>query len=319
MIRQDYWNIRPHTQRKLDILDSYLHSWCDIIFAYYRKNPKWEAWKTPYYIDCFSGRGMYHKDSNRDFVKGSPIVAIEKLITKKKQLKEKYGIDIFPKARLIEFNESWSKELEKFVSPYMTEIDIKVFNKDFNSVIQELVNETGFSPTFFFVDAGGIKELKKESVDFIVRKKGARDVLLNYVVDGPKRIGGLGRSLINGSYKGKKVDGAIKTIERLQDFTGMDIGKYLEQTKNENKEALFAYVQNVLHSNNKIKDTSDRLTTVVYDMKDLNRQRLVYYLLFSSRKSVATEIMKSIFRESKASENNQASLFGSNIIEIGDL
>lgn len=319
MIKQDYWNIRPHTQRKLDILDRYLHSWCDIIFAYYRRNLKWEAWKTPYYIDCFSGRGMYHKDDKLDSVKGSPIIAIEKLIEKKRQLKAKYQLDIFPKVRLIEFVEPWAKELDKFVTPYKAELDIKVFNKDFNFAIKDLVNETGFSPTFFFVDAGGIKELKKESVDYIVRKKGARDVLLNYVVDGPKRIGGLGKSLINGSYKGKRIDGAIKTIEQLQDFTGMDIGKYLEQTKNENKDALYAYVQNVLHSNNQIKDPSDRLTTVVYDMKDLSRQRLVYYLLFSSRKSVATDIMKSIFKESKANENNQGSLFDSHIIEIKDL
>lgn len=315
MIRQGYWDIRPHTERKLDILDRYLNSWCDIIFAYYRKN-KWEAWKTPFYIDCFSGRGMYHKEAKLDSIKGSPIIAIEKLIEKKKLLKEKHQLDIFPKVRLIESVEQWAAELDKFVTPYKSELDIKVHNKDFNLVIKELVQETGFSPTFFFVDAGGIKELKKESVDHIVTKKGARDILLNYVVDGPKRIGGLGKSLINGTYKGKRIEGAIKTIEQLQDFTGMEIGKYLEQTNNENKDALYSYVQNVLHSNNKIKDPSDRLTTVVYDMKDLNRQRLIYYLLFSSRKVAATNIMKSIFKESKASENNQHSLFDNNVIEI---
>lgn len=319
MIKQDYWNIRPHTERKLDILDRYLDSWCDIIFAYYRKNLKWTAWKTPFYIDCFSGRGMYHKDSNHDSVKGSPIIAIETLIAKKKLLKDKYQIDIQPKVRLIEFVEEWAKELDQFVTPYKSELDIKIYNADFNSVIREIVAETGFSPAFFFVDAGGIKELKKESVDQIVTKKGARDVLLNYVVDGPKRIGGLGKSLLNGSYKGKRIEGAIKTIEQLEDFTGMDIGKYLVETGNENKDALYSYVQNVLHSNNKINDPADRLTTVVYDMKDLNRQRLVYYLLFSSRKSVATEIMKSIFKESKISENSQTSLFGPNVIEIKDL
>jgi three-Cys-motif partner protein len=316
MIKPDYWNIRPHTERKLDILDKYLTSWCDIIFSYYKRNPKWTAWKTPFYIDCFSGRGMYHKGDSLNSVKGSPIVAIEKFIEKSKFMREKYKFDITPKIRLIEFVEEWYKELDNFVDPYRKHIDIKIYNSDFNTVIGEIVNETGFSPTFFFVDAGGIKELKKSSVEQIVSKKGARDILLNYVVDGPKRIGGLGKSLLNGSYKGKRIDGAIKTIEQLQDFTGMDISKYLEETNNENKDALYSYVQNVLHSNNKIKDDADKLTTVVYDMKDLSRQRLVYYLLFSSRKNVATDIMKSIFKESKRTENQQTSLFGPNVLEI---
>lgn len=237
---------------------------------------------------------------------------------KKEQLQTKFQLPIYPKVRLVEFVDEWANELESFITPYKRYLDIKVYKSDFNAIIETIVLETGFSPAFFFVDAGGIKELKRESVEKIVTKKGARDILLNYVVDGPKRIGGLGKSLINGSYKGKRVEGAIKTIEQLEDFTGMDIGKYLEQTGNENRDALINYVQSVLHSNNKIKEPSDRLTTVVYDMKDLERQRLVYYLLFSSRKSVATEIMKSIFKDSKNNEHQQMSLFGPNIVEIKD-
>jgi three-Cys-motif partner protein len=318
MIKSDYWNIKPHTERKLEILHNYLEAWCDIIFAYYRDNPNWTAWKTPFYIDCFSGRGMYHKGGNLNSVKGSPVIAIEKLIEKKEFLKNKFGIEISPKVRLIEYVPNWASELSEFVKPYKHQIDIKIYNADFNVAINEIVLETGFSPTFFFVDAGGIRELKKESVEKIVTKKGARDILLNYVVDGPKRIGGLGKSIINGTYRGKRIEGAIKTIEQLEDFAGMDIIKYLEETGNENKEALFNYVKNVLHSNNHVKNINDRLTTVVYDMKDIERQRLVYYLLFSSRKSVAMRIMKNIFNQSKHKESSQSSLFDPSSIEIKD-
>ena len=84
MIRSDYWNIKPHTERKLVILEKYLNAWSDILFKYYSQNPTWKNWSTPYYIDCFSGRGMYHKNDKLDSVKGSPIIAIEKLIEKKK-------------------------------------------------------------------------------------------------------------------------------------------------------------------------------------------------------------------------------------------
>ncbi len=318
MIRSDYWNIKPHTHRKLEILDKYLNSWSDIIFTYYRKNPKWITWKTPFYVDCFSGRGKYHKDENRDCIDGSPIIAIKKLIEKKELFEVKFGLKIFPKVRLIEYNQELAKELAEFVKPYKEKIDIEIKPNDFNQVIEEIVIETGFSPTFFFVDAGGIKELKKESVDKIVKKKGARDILLNYVVDGPKRIGGLGKSILNGNYKGKRLDGAFKTIEQLEDFTGMEIANFLSETNNENRDALIAYVQNVLHANNHIKDEKDRLTTIVYDMKDLARQKLIYYLLFSSRKAVATDIMKSIFKESKKNESQQTSLWGPDVLHIND-
>lgn len=316
MIRKDYWEIKPHTERKLEILDKYLNAWCNIIFSLYVKNQKWNAWQTPYYIDCFSGRGMYHKNGEKDSVKGSPIIAIEKFIEKKKYYLEKHSVNINPKIRLIEFDLTFASELEKFVEPYKSEIDIQVINDDFNKAIGSIISETDWSPAFFFVDAGGVKELKAESVEQIVSKNGARDILLNYVVDGQIRIGGLAKSIFEGNYKGKRLPGAFKTIERLEDFTGMSIYDFLEETNNDYKEALVNYVQNVLHANNKLVKEKDRLQTIVYDMKDLKRQKLVYYLLFSSRKNIATDIMKTIFKESKKKESNQTSLFDIPIKEI---
>ncbi len=316
MIKPDYWNIKPHTERKLEILDKYLSAWCDIIFKYYQKNTAWTAWETPYFVDCFSGRGMYHKNGELNSVKGSPIIAIEKLIEKKNVFEKKYSVKIKPKIRLIEFSPEYAAELNDFVTPFKKQIDIKVLCGDFNELISDVVNETGYSPTFFFVDAGGIKELKKDSVEKIVTKKGPRDILLNYIVDGQTRIGGLAQSIFDGTYKGRKLDGAFKTIERLEDFTGMEIAKFLEETNNDYRNALLMYVENVLHANNKVIDKKNRLQTIVYDMKDTKRQKLVYYLLFSSRKNVATDVMKSIFKDSKKKETDQTSLFDPEIREI---
>lgn len=316
MIKPNYWDIKPHTERKLEILDKYLNAWCDIIFKYYQKNPTWEAWKTPYFVDCFSGRGMYHKNGKFNSIKGSPIVAIEKFIEKKIVFEEKYSTAIKPRVRLIEYVPEYAKELETFVAPYTSQIDIKVLEGDFNDLIGGVVKDTGYSPAFFFVDAGGIKELRKESVEKIVTKNGARDILLNYVVDGQIRIGGLAQSIFDGTYRGNRIEGAFKTIERLEDFTGMEIAKFLEETNNDYKDALASYVTNVLHANNKVKKATDRLQTIVYDMKDTKRQKLVYYLLFSTRKSVASDVMKSIFKDTKKKETNQISLFDPEIWEI---
>jgi three-Cys-motif partner protein len=145
MIKPDYWNIKPHTERKLQILDKYLNAWCDIIFKYYHKNPEWTAWQTPFFVDCFSGRGMYHKDGKLDSVKGSPLIAIEKFIEKKKLFEQKFKVIIKPKIKLIEFVPEYAKELELFTEKYSNEIDIKVLNGDFNDLIGKVVNETGYS------------------------------------------------------------------------------------------------------------------------------------------------------------------------------
>jgi len=316
MIRSDYWQIKPHTERKLVILDKYLAAWCDIIFKYYYLNLNWKAWSTPYFVDCFSGRGMYHKDGKLNSVNGSPIIAIERFIEKKAAFEAKYQKSITPKIRLIEYNTEFAKELEEFVKPYKSQLDIKVFCDDFNTIIEGIVSETGYSPAFFFVDAGGIKELKGESVEKIVMKSGPRDILLNYIVDGPSRIGGLAQKIVEGKYKGKRLAGAIKTIQTLEDFHNMEIARYLDETNNDCKDALIAYIENVLHANNKVKSITDRLQTVVYDMKDTQRQRLIYYLIFSSRKEVATKVMKSIFKDSKNTESNQRSLFDPDFMEF---
>lgn len=318
MIRKVYWNIKPHTERKLDIYSKYLNAWATIIFAQFGKLQSAAAWQTPFVVDCFAGRGMYHKGGKDDQVKGSPLIACEVLLERKRVFEEKAKIRILPRIRLIEYDKTSYESLRKFIEPFAGLLDIKLYNEDFNNVIGDIVAESGYSPAFFFVDAGGIKELKSESVETIVSKKGARDILLNYIVDGPTRIGGLAKSVFDGTYKGKDYEKAFKTIEQLEDFTGTSIYDYLEETNNEYKEALVSYVRNVIHANNRVARKDDKLSTIVYDMKDISRQRLVYYLLFSSRKKVASDIMKQIFRDVKGKESAQQSLFGPNIQEITD-
>jgi three-Cys-motif partner protein len=316
MINSSYWHIKPHTERKLEILTKYLNAWCDIIFGQYQRHPDWKTWQTPFFVDCFSGRGMYHKDNQSDSVKGSPIIAIEKFIDKKNLLFEKHKLRIYPKCRFVESKEEYFNDLQQFIEPYRSEIDIKVIHADFNNAIRNIVNETGSSPTLFFVDPGGIKELKKESVEAIVQKRGARDILLNYVVDGQIRVGGLGKHLIGGTYKGNNYEGAYKTIESLQDFIGMGIEEFLDCTDNDYIEALYTYVSNVLHANNKLQIKENQLQTIVFDMKDRKRNKLAYFLLFSTRKSVAKSIMKDIFKESKKKESNQMTIFDVEFPEI---
>lgn len=68
MKREDLWDItnKEQTQLKLDILEKYLKQWALIIG---------ETFSSGYYIDCFAGRGKYHKDGIKNSVLGSPLIA----------------------------------------------------------------------------------------------------------------------------------------------------------------------------------------------------------------------------------------------------
>lgn len=315
MINKDYWDLtdNPHTELKLEMLNKYLFAWADILLAQYQRNPDWKEWSTLYYIDCFCGRGMYHKDGNQDCIKGSPIVALEIAKEKQRVYKEKHNLDIKIKCVFIDSNKKSIQDLTEFCKQYDGIVEYEIICNDFNQVIEGVVKNTGYSPAFFFVDAGGISELKKESVNKIISKKGARDIMVNYVVGGTRRVGGLAKSIFDGRYKGKNIDKEFKIINSLTDFAGMDVLKHLDKLDKGQRDLLVKYVENVLECNNGIVKPNDRLETIAYDMKHPDRADVIYYLLFSSRKQVAIKVMKRIFKDAKKVDyDGQISMFESN-------
>ncbi len=313
MIGKDYWDLtdNPHTELKLEMLNKYLFAWADILLAQYKRN-LWKDWATLYYIDCFCGRGKYHKNGKNDCINGSPLIALENALIKQTHYKEKHNIDIKIKCIFIDSDKKSIRELTEFCKAYEGKVDYEIISGDFNSVIGDVVNKTGLSPAFFFVDAGGISELKKDSVAKIISKRGARDIMVNYVVGGTRRVGGLAKSIFDGRYKGKNIDKEFKIINSLTDFAGMDILKHLDKLDKLQKDLLVRYVENVLEANNSITRLDDRLETIAYDMKHPDKADVIYYLLFSSRKQVALKVMKRIFKDAKKVDyNGQVGLFDS--------
>lgn len=124
--------------------------------------------------------------------------------------------------------------------------------------------------------------------------------MLNYIIGGPRRIGGLAKSIFDGSYKGKNIEKDFKTIKTYQDFSGIEALEFLSQK--EDRDALELYVKNVIEANNELLADKDKLETIAYDMKHPDKADNIYYLLFSSRKNVAIQIMKQIFSEAKKTD-----------------
>lgn len=286
---KDYWDLtnRPYTKLKLRILKEYLCFWAQIFFSQASKNKTWKNWQNIYYIDCFAGRGKYHNNKQQNIINGSPLIALECALGFQKNQKYK-GIKMH--CIFIESVKKHSDDLEKFCESYKKKIDFKIYKqKDFNDVLPEIINKINYHPAFFFIDPDGIKELKKKSLEKIINRKGATDILLNYIKGGVERITGLTKKEIPNILKQDISDKNIKTIKRLTDFYGLSIFKNLNKTE---IERLKEWTNSLLISSNLKK-------VAVFDMPYLHKSDNIYYLLFASRKAVAQKVILSIFKKAK--------------------
>ena len=289
MAKNDFWNLscRPYTQLKLKILKEYLDFWARVFFSQASKHKNWREYQDIYYIDCFAGRGKYHCNGQKDVIDGSPLIALKCASEFQKNPKYK---DVKMHCVFVEKYKKISQDLEKFCEPYKEKVDFEIYKeKDFNSVIQNIIDKINYHPTFFFIDPDGIKELKKGSLEKIVNRKGATDILLNYIKGGVERIAGLAKKKIPEILNQKVSAKDIKTIKCLTDFYGLGIFNKLNATE---KQRLKEWTNSLLQS-------SSLKEIAVFDMPYLHKSDNIYYLLFASRKPVAKKVILSIFKKAK--------------------
>ena len=301
MINKKYWDLtnRPHTKLKLEIYKKYLKSWCTIF-----KKQKWA--EEIFIIDCFAGRGNYDLKNEKGNVDGSPLIAVkiakefqEKFNAQKQKNKQCFKI----RCIFIENNKKNIDYLSNLLKPYFTDIDIKIIKGDFNNVIKNVINNIGNKPALFFVDPFGIKTLKKDSVQSIILKKGAKDILLNYIQEGVERIEGLAKKRFT-EHKELTMK-EIKTIKNLYDFMG-----HLKCIGKNEKVILKMYVEEVLKGNNVNVKNKDRLDVIAFGMPYPHKRDVIYYLLFASRNKAAINIVRNVYASCKKTNfNAQQSLF----------
>ena len=291
MTKNDYWDLtyRPYSRLKLNILREYLWVWAKIFFSTATKHRDWNAYQEVYYVDCFAGRGRHHFNGQQDIIDGSPLIALKCALNFQGKYK---GVRM--KCIFIELNKNSSYELEKFCEIYKGKVEFELYKqKDFNNVITGILNKINYHPTFFFIDPDGIKEIQKQSIEEIVNRKGATDILFNYIKGGVERITGITKSkivdILNKKIPLKKAQKYLKTIKRLTDFYGLTIFNKLNTSE---KERLKEWTNLILKS-------STLKEVAVFDMPYRHKSDPIYYLLFASRKPVAKKVILSIFKKAK--------------------
>ena len=296
MVR-DTWEItdKPHTRTKLKILRKVFNMWLTVWGG--AKQQQWVG-KEWYVLDLFAGRGWHTGNYKR--VSGSPLIFLEEIFLRRENLKKyKIKVKLFFVEKKKSYYEELHKEINKFKEQYLEindVVDINLYHGDCNevvsSIIRHLHNSSNY-PLFIFVDPWGL-QIKKETLNGLIDLNNPKDIMLNYILEGVRRVGGV----VKKAYRGGKLNiKEIKAVESFEDFIGEDIniiGK-------DDIKILDEYVRVFRNKG---------LNIVGYDMPYPDRKDVLYYLLFASKKASITNIVKDIYFRERQGSGSQKGLFG---------
>lgn len=276
------WDIsnRPSTKTKLEVLEKVFDIWLTIWNKQDWVSNEW------YIVDLFAGRGKYADEG--DEVNGSPLIFLDKISQRIGNLRQELKIKLF----FIEKNKNNFNFLKANVGRFIDEnpqirnkVEIEYFNNDCNVVIEDILSQVinnNKHPLFVLIDPTGL-QVKKPTIKKIVNLQNPKDIMFNYVLEGVRRTSGVAR-------KEHRREGLsireIKTIETLQKFIGEDVNVIDKSDIETLKEYCSIF-------------TSKNLGVVVYDVKYPDREDILYYLLFASRKLSITNIVKDIYAKQK--------------------
>jgi len=292
------WDItnRPHTQNKLEIINAIFKTWLTIWCAPGRQSWISNEW---YIMDLFAGTGVYY--NNNKEVDGSAIILLNNIWIKKNLLiKNNIKIKLF----LTEITKQNFEYLEGRVKKFLEEhdelkqiVEVISYQTDCNIAIDEIISKhiknNIKNPLFVLIDPCGL-QIKKETIKKIVDLNNRKDLLLNYIIEGVRRVGGVFKKGESGTILNEK---EIKTIATLKEFFGED----LNAIDKDDRKGLEAYVKTLVEK---------ELTVVRYDMPYPDKKGVLYYLLFASKKPKVTDVIRDIYCRQKKKSNPQEGLFG---------
>jgi len=291
------WDIsnKPHTKTKLEILRKVFDMWLTVWNS--EKQQKWVN-KEWYVMDLFAGIGIYFDNKNK--VTGSSLTFLENILNQKAKL-EKNGIKI--KLFLVEIKKQNFDNLKKEVEGFLTShketkniVEVYFYQEDCNTAINDIlkkINNSYKNPLFVLIDPFGL-QIKKETINKIANLENSKDILLNYILEGVRRVGGVYKKGQKGGVLNKK---EITTVKTFKDFMGEDI-KIISKS---DEELLEQYVSVLAEKG---------LNIVGYDMPYPDRNDILYYLLFASKKVKVTKIVQDIYYRQKRKQVSQDTLFG---------
>jgi len=290
--KTEKWDItnKPHTKTKIELLNTYIHSWFIIWLKQYEKYPQWLGRKL-IIIDLFAGSGKYYyKNSEID---GSPLIFLKKAYENIEQISE-YGLRV--EFYFVEKDNTNYQCLQYNIDEFINKnninqniFNIHLFNSDCHDIYkQKILSQIDFpkpSPMFLFIDPYGIKIKNSLIVDFI-KIKHKKDILFNFMTMGVQRVKGAVSSIHHNP---------LKTKTTLQDFLGQ---KDLDLSKDMNQ-ILKHFAQTTFSGKN--------FKVIVYDMPYPKKKGVLYHLLLATKNENIINVAEKLFLKIK--KKKQPTLF----------
>jgi three-Cys-motif partner protein len=165
--------VRDWSARKHAILKDYLPTFCTAL-------SRRAAGEIIWYVDGYAGAGVYKDSSNPNDhgEPGSPVLAAQET------QKLRYNI----RCLNVEEDQDNFESLQRETSLFL---HVENIHADFNDVIDDVLQRVQNSPSFFFLDPFGIKDLPMEGlIDRIALRTKQTDVLLRYATETVRRVAG---------------------------------------------------------------------------------------------------------------------------------
>jgi len=287
---------KESTKTKLHLIESVFKVWITIW-----QKQKWAAndW---YVLDLFAGKGFYETEDGEE-IDGSFIIFLNVINSFMPKIKSKgikihlFGIEKNKKNfQMLKKKVNAFKEKNKELNEY---VEINIYREDCNKIIDKIIstiNSSPRNPLFALIDPPGL-QMKMQTMKKIVSLKNPRDIFFNYILEGVRRTSGVASKMA----RGKKINNKeAKTVHTLKEFLGSDID-IIKEKRPEDLEILHMYA-NLAYADK-------GMCVVGYNVEYPDRDDDLYYLLFASKNSNVTKIVKDIFARKKE-KTKGLTLFG---------
>jgi len=289
MVNKNLWDLsnKPATQTKLNIIQQVFSMWVTI----WNK----QAWTDDelFIIDLFAGKGKYN-----DGTYGSPLIFLDTINSKTESLRKGIRFNIF----FVDKTKNIFNELKLNVDNFLNDnknikniLNLNFYNEDANSALIKIIKQikdSNKNPLFVLIDPSGL-QIKKDTLQHLVSLNNPKDILFNYILEGVRRTKGVARKALSGNVLNYK---EIKTVQTFKEFIGYDIN-FIGKS---DVDLMESYCQIF---------TSSNLKVIAYDLPYPNRNDILYYLLFASRKQTITDIVKNIYARNMEKQKG-GTLFG---------
>ena len=271
MTSETVWELEPHTKAKHELLRRYLGAWFPILASSGRN-------RRVLFLDGFAGPGMYSNGAP-----GSPIVALGALVDHA----------AFPRLERTEFK-FWFVEqdrarfenLERVIEEYWASrsdgkpgnIQVQLLNTEFATVAGELVSmmreqKKQLAPTFAFIDPFGWSGVPLELIGRLLAFDKC-EVLFNFMVDSVNRFVDDDRPSIARNFT-DLFGGGEAEHRTAAGLSGDDRKVFLRDL----------YLQ-------RLREVGGFKYVRSFEMKNVERGRTAYYLMFGTRHPKGLEMMK---------------------------